>query len=303
MTSLHERLCNWVQVHHLYQPTHNGLLDTYFRHHVAHCHHCQLEIQSIETLGATIAELNFDIASTPNDETWARLSSAMPPRESSASDLNPVSALSRPNPVPRAIALAAVACTGVAFAAIFIRGNRTVNPTVSPVVATTTTPAATLSAVKPSATIGPDEALAATRRQAMSVATIDGDESDPFSKSERATDNSASLPTTTVKSPIQNLKPGKKQLVIAPSVVDRYSVGTTENAAMDASLDNSDLHPQAAPQLSMRANATISQSDQAFGSANVSAGGGGFAATPVGYMPSAAMELTESQNRLRSLLQ
>ncbi|MFM7186823.1 MAG: hypothetical protein ACKO14_03310 [Armatimonadota bacterium] len=303
MTSLHERLCNWVQIHHLYQPTRNGLLDAYLRHHVAHCRYCQEEIQSIEALGVSIADLNFDVASEPSDVTWARLSAALPPRVADTIDTEATPVVVRQNLVPKSVAITAIACTGVAFAAIFVRGHRTENPTVSPAVAITAMPPPTLSAAKPPAEIAPDAALAATRRQAMSIATIDGDESDPFSKPERAAISSATLPTTMVKSPNQNLRPGKKQLVIATSDVDRYSVGATENASMDAALDRSNLKPQGAPQLSMRASAMTSQSDQAFGSANASAGGGGFAATPVGYVPSAAMELTESQNRLRSLLQ
>jgi len=302
MTSLHERLCHWVQKHHLYQPTRNGLLDAYLRHHVAHCHYCQDEIRSIEALGLSIADLNFDVASEPPDVTWARLSASLSPRVADTIGTVAAPVVVRQNLVPKTIAITAIACTGVAFAAIFIRGNRSENPTVSPAVAITATAPPTLSAVKPPAEIAPDAALAATRRQAMSVAPIDGDESDPFSKPERAANSSATLPTTMAKSPSQNLRPGKKQLVIATSVVDRHSVGTMDNVSKDAALVRSDLHPQAALQPSMRASATISQSDQAFGSANASAGGG-FAATPVDYMPSAAMELTESQNRLRSLLQ
>ena len=129
MTSLHERLCNWVQVHHLYQPTRNGLLDAYLRHHVAHCHHCQVEIQSIEMLGSSIADLDFDVSSTPNDATWARLSAALPPRDADTFDAEPAPVAMRTNLVPRAIAITAIACTAVAFAALFIRGNRPLTPT------------------------------------------------------------------------------------------------------------------------------------------------------------------------------
>ena len=63
MTSLHERLCTWVQVHHLYKPTRNGILDAYLKHHVANCLHCQQEIDAIESLGASVGALDFDIAS------------------------------------------------------------------------------------------------------------------------------------------------------------------------------------------------------------------------------------------------
>lgn len=303
MTSLHERLCNWVQVHHLYQPKRNGLLDAYLRHHVAHCHHCQVEIQSIEMLGSSIADLNFDLASTPTDVTWARLSAALPPRDSDMFDTEPAPVAMRTNLVPRAIAITAIACTAVAFAAIFIRGNRSVTPTGVQDVANKSMPAQTIPADKPTPTLSPDAALAATREQAKSVAMLDGDASDPFSKREPVSEDSAALPPTIVKSPVHSQIPGKKPLVIATSTVDNNAMGRAASVSIEPSNGGQDVQLQAAPRFAMRASAAIPQSDQQFGAENTSSGGGGFAATPAAYTPSAAMELTESQNRLRSLLQ
>ncbi len=303
MTSLHERLCNWVQVHHLYQPTRNGLLDAYLRHHVAHCHHCQVEIQSIETRGSSIADLNFDVSSTPNDATWARLSAALPPRDTDTCDTEPAPVVVRTNLVPRAIAITAIACTGVAFAAIFLRGNRSVTPSGVQSFASKSMPAQTIPADKPSQEITPDTALAATREQAKSVARLDGDASDPFSKREPVSEDSAALPPTIVNSREHNLSPGKKPLIVASSAIENNAMGRAASVSLDASNGGSDVQLQAAPQLALRSSAAIPQSDQEFGAENTSSGGGGFAATPATYMPSAAMELTESQNRLRSLLQ
>jgi len=303
MTPLHERLCNWVQVHHLYQPTRNGLLDAYLRHHVAHCHHCQVEIQSIEMLGSSIADLDFDIASTPSDATWARLSAALPPRDTDTLDAEPSPVVVRANLVPRAIAITAIACTGVAFAAIYIRGNRTVTPAVSQDVANRTMPAQTIPAGKPTSTLSPDAALAATREQAKSVAMVDVDASDPFSKQERVSEESTALPPTIDKSPVHNLSPGRKPLVVATANADINQTGRTISNPIDASLDTPSLQPQAAPRFALRTSAPIAQNDQQLDASNTSSGGGGFAATPAAYTPSPAMELTESQNRLRSLLQ
>ena len=303
MTSLHERLCNWVQVHHLYQPTRNDLLDAYLRHHVAHCHHCQVEIQSIETLGSSIADLDFDVSSTPNDATWARLSAALPPRDADTFDTEPAPVVVRTNLVPRAIAITAIACTGIAFAAIFLRGNRSVTPSGVQDVASKSMPAQTIPGDKPSPAIAPDSALAATREQAKSVAMLDGDVSDPFSKREPVSEDSAALPPTIVKSRGHNLSPGKKPLIVATSAIENNAMGRAASAAIDASNGGPDVQPQAAPRFAMRTSAAIAQSDQQFGAENTSSGGGGFAATPAAYTPSAAMELTESQNRLRSLLQ
>lgn len=303
MTSLTERLCTWVQIQHLYRPNRDGLLKTYVRRHVALCRHCQAEIQSIETLGLSIAELDFDVANTPTDETWARLASTLPPRDADTFDAHPAPVVVHTNLVRRAIAISAIACTGIAFAAIFIRGNRPVTLAASQDVANRTMPAQTIPADKPIPTLSPDPALAATREQAKSVAMVDVDASDPFSKRERVSEDTTALPPTIVKSPAQNLSHGKKPLVIATANADINQTGRAISNPIDASIDAQSMQTQAAPRFAMRSSAALAHSDQQVDAANTSSGGGGFAATPAAYMPSAAMELTESQNRLRSLLQ
>lgn len=262
-----------------------------------------MEIQSIETLGSSIADLNFDVSVTPNDATWARLSAALPLRDTDTCDTEPAPVVVRTNLLPRAITITAIACTGVAFAAIFLRGNRPVNPSVSQAVAIKSMPAQTIPADKPSQTITPDTALAATREQAKSVALLDDDASDPFSKREPVSEDSAALPPTIVKTRGHNLGLGKKPLIVATSAVENNALGRAASVSIGDSTGGPDVQPQAAPHLALRTRAAIPQSDQQFGEANTSSSGGGFAATPAAYTPSAAMELTESQNRLRSLLQ
>jgi hypothetical protein len=299
MTSLHERLCTWVQVHHLYQPTRNGLLDAYLKHHVAHCLHCQQEIDSIETLGVSVGALDFDVASNPNDASWARLSAALPPRETdtSVSD-NGIASKRRPLAL-RNVAYAAMAVAGVAFAAVYLRTSDTNTPVVTPQAIVSTSPKE--DSQVPAAT--QETALALTREQAKQVAIIETTPSDPFTKAIKPDVKEVEPPPVSLRQPATNRpSAGKKPLIVASSVSAEPVVMTPDVIVTDVPPVESQPRFQAAPVMAMRASAAAVQSDQQVGTANTSHGGG-FGTTPASYMPSAAMELTESQNRLRSLLQ
>ncbi len=299
MTSLHERLCTWVQVHHLYQPTRNGLLDAYLKHHVAHCLHCQQEINSIETLGVSVASLDFDVASNPSDASWARLSASLPPRDSESSVIGNDKA-AKPRPlVLRNTAFATMAVAGVVFAAVYLRTSDTKSTVVTPQAIVSTSPKED----SQGSTSTEDTALAHTREQAKQVAIIETTPSDPFTKAVKPDVNEVQAPPVTLRQPVTNRPSGgKKPLIVASGVSVEQEPMTPDVIATDVPPVESQPRLQAAPTMAMRSSGAAVQSDQQFGTANTSHGGG-FGATPASYMPSAAMELTESQNRLRSLLQ
>jgi len=303
MKSLHEAICNWVQIHHLYQSKHSGLRDAYIRHHVKHCLHCQSEIQSIETLGSSIANLDFDFSSTPSDASWARLSASLPTRD--ASVYHPESAPShvRTNFVPRAIAMAAIACTGVAFATIFIRGNRPVTTAVPQDIASKAMPLLENQASEQSAVPEPDAALAATRQQAAAVAKVDGSESDPFSKRAPISMNRLAFQSPSDPPSNQQWKGVRKPTIVAITNSDPYSQIPSEKVSMDVSADAINAQSPSFPRLAIKSSAAMDQSEHQVATDNMSSNEVSGTATPVTYTPSAAMELTESQNRLRSLLQ
>jgi hypothetical protein len=299
MTSLHERLCTWVQVHHLYQPTRNGLLDAYLKHHVANCLHCQQEIESIENLGVSVASLDFDVASIPSDASWARLSAALPPRDTKTSVTeNEVVSKARPM-FMRNVTFATMAVAGVAFAAVYLRPSDTKSPVVTQQAVVSTSPKE--DSVGSTAT--QDTALALVREQAKQVAVNETAASDPFTKAVKPDVNEVQAPPVRVRRPESNRPSGgKKPLMVARSVSVEPEPMTTDVSATDVPPVQSATRYQAAPMMAMRSSAAAVESDQGVGTVNTS-NGGGFGSTPASYMPSAAMELTESQNRLRSLLQ
>lgn len=299
MTSLHERLCTWVQVHHLYQPTRNGLLDAYLKHHVAHCLHCQQEINSIETLGVSVASLDFELPSNPSDASWARLSAALPPRDTESSVIGNDKA-SKPRPlVLRNAAFATMAVAGVVFASVYLRTSDTKSAVVTPQAIVSTSPKED----SQGSTSTEDTALAHTREQAKQVAIIETTPTDPFTKAVKPDVNEVQAPPVTLRQPVTNrLSGGKKPLIVASGVSVEQEPMTPDVIATDVPPVESQPRFQAAPTMAMRSSAAAVHSDQQVGTATMSQGGG-FGATPASYMPSAAMELTESQNRLRSLLQ
>lgn len=294
MTSLHERLCTWVQVHHLYQPARKSFLDVYLKHHLAHCRYCQQEIEAIDDLGASIGALDFDIASTPTDATWARLSATLPPRELSPCGTESESFTPRRPMYVRNIAFAALACAGVVFGTMYFRVSRYPAPVQKDeVAAAEIVPQPQLSPANTS-----DSALASTREQAAKIAIIDDNPSDPFAKAGEPETKAVLLPPTLVRRPIPNRQSGgKKPLIVASTAAKEVDVNVTAVTPIPSA-----NQLQTPPLTAMRASNEVVQNDQLLGVANASrqSDTGTAAAT---YMPSAAMELTESQNRLRSLLQ
>ena len=296
MTSLHERLCTWVQVKHLYQPTRNGLLDAYLQHHVAHCDNCKHEIEAIQFLGTAVAELDFTVPASPDDASWARLSASLPQREfHPAADDSAVTPIRRPVYL-RNFGYGAIACAfaGVAFGAIYFKTSPGETPVGTPKVAVD---ASANVNVKPPAE-KEDTALAFTREQAQQVATVDNTTSDPFAKSVAESDTPADLPPAVVNKPVSDKRTGgRKPLIVAsaPPQASQLDVHPAETALEMAPQIAADQLP-AAPRMAMRSSAAPLQSV-----ATVDAPQQG--ATPASYMPSPAMELTETQNRLRSLLQ
>ena len=300
MTSLHERLCTWVQVHHLYQPTRNGLLDAYLKHHVAHCLHCQQEINSIETLGVSVASLDFELPSNPSDASWARLSAALPPRDTESSVIDNDIASTRRPMVLRNAAFATMAVAGVVFAAVYLRTSDTKSSVVTPQAIVSTSPKED----SQGSTSTEDTALAITREQAKQVAIMESTPSDPFTKAVKPDVNEVQAHPVTLRRTVTNRPSGgKKPLIVASGVSVEQEPMTPDVIATDVPPVESQPRFQAAPTMAMRSSAAVVQSDQQVGGASSASQGGGFATTPASYMPSAAMELTESQNRLRSLLQ
>lgn len=303
MTSLHERLCNWVQVHHLYQPTRNGILDAYLRHHIAHCRHCQSEITSIEALGLSISDTDFDIGATPSDASWAQLSAVLPPRTAGAVDTDQIAHQVTRKLTPGTIAIGAFACVSVAFAAVYLQINKTIVS--SDMREATQKPALERMAPvnSPSMTAATTDALASTREQARAVATTDAGSSDPFSKQAETPKLSVSLPPTIVTSTNgrQN-PPAKKPLIVASISPDNLENVRPESGVAEPGPETADIQTGASARFAVRASAGIAQSDMSVG-ATIAPQGADLRAPSNSYAPSPAMELTESQNRLRGLLQ
>lgn len=296
MTSLHERLCTWVQVKHLYQPTRNGLLDAYLQHHVAHCDNCKHEIEAIQFLGTAVAELDFTVAVSPDDASWARLSASLPQRESNpAVDDSAVTSTRRPVYL-RNFAYGAIACAfaGVAFGAVYFKTSRGETPIGTPKVAVNASANVNVKAPAEKE----DTALAFTREQAKQVATVENTTSDPFAKSVAESDTPADLPPAVVNKPVSDKSTGgRKPLIVASasSQASQLDVHHLETALEMAPQIAADQLP-AAPRMAIRSSAAPLQSVAPI---DVPQQG----TTQASYMPSPAMELTETQNRLRSLLQ
>jgi hypothetical protein len=296
MTSLHERLCTWVQVKHLYQPTRNGLLDAYLRHHVANCDHCKHEIEAIQLLGTAVAELDFTLPACPDDASWALLSASLPQREiHTVADDTGFASTRRPVNLHK-FAYGAIACAfaGVAFSAIYFQTSRGEAPVSSPQVAVNASANVNVKAPAEKE----DTALAFTREQAQQVATVDNTTSDPFAKSVPESDAPAALPPSVVNKPVSDKRTGGLNPLIVASAPPQASQLDVHHP--DTALE---MTPQivadqltAAPKMAMRSSAAPLQSVAPMDAPQQGT-------TPASYMPSAAMELTESQNRLRSLLQ
>jgi hypothetical protein len=296
MTSIHERLCTWVQVKHLYQPTRNGLLDAYLRHHVAHCANCKHEIDAIQFLGTAVAELDFTVATSPDDASWARLSASLPQRE-----IHPVAddlgfASTRRPVYLRNVGFGAIACAfaGVAFGAIYFQISRAEAPVSTPQVAVNASPNVNVKAPAEKE----DTALAFTREQAKQVVNLENTSSDPFTKSAAESDTPVSLPPAVVNRHLSDKHTGvRKPLIVAsaPPQASQLDVHHPDYALEMSPQMAADELP-AAPRMAMRSSAAPLQSVAPMDAPQQGA-------TPASYMPSAAMELTETQNRLRSLLQ
>ena len=296
MTSLHERLCTWVQVKHLYQPTRNGLLDAYLQHHVAHCDNCKHEIEAIQLLGTAVAELDFTVPASPDDASWARLSASLPQREFHPAAEDSAVAPTRRPVYLRNFGYGAIACAfaGVAFGAIYFKTSRGEAPTGTPQVAVNASANVNVKAPAEEE----DTALAFTREQAQQFATVDNTTSDPFAKSVAESDTPADLPPAVVNKPVSDKRTGgRKPLIVAsaPPQASQLDVHPPETALEMAPQIVADQLP-AAPRMAMRSSAAPLQSVATMDAPQQGA-------TPASYMPSPAMELTETQNRLRSLLQ
>ena len=296
MTSLHERLCTWVQVKHLYQPSRNGLLDAYLQHHVAHCDNCKHEIEAIQFLGTAVAELDFTVSASPDDASWARLSASLPQREFNPA-VDDIALFPKQRPVYlRNFAYGAIACAfaGVAFGAIYFKTSRGDAPVGTPKVAVNASANVNVKAPAEKE----DTALAFTREQAQQVATVDNTTSDPFAKSVAESDTSADLPAAVVNKPVSDKRTGgRKPLIVAsaPPQASQLDGHHPETALEMTPQIVADQLP-AAPRMAMRSSAAPLQSVATMDAPQQGA-------TPASYMPSPAMELTETQNRLRSLLQ
>lgn len=298
MTSLHERLCTWVQVKHLYQPTRNGLLNAYLQHHVAHCANCKHEIEAIQFLGTAVAELDFSVPSSPDDASWARLSASLPQREfHPAADDIAVTSIRRPVHL-RKFAYGAIACAfaGVAFGAVYFKTSRGEAPVSSPQVAVNASANVNVKAPAEKE----DTALAFTREQAQQVAAVENTTSDPFVKSVAESDAPAALPPAVVNKPVSDKRTGgRKPLIVAsaPPQASQLDVHPPEAAfTLEMSPQIAADQLPAAPRMAMRSSAAPLQSVTPLDASQQGT-------TQASYMPSPAMELTETQNRLRSLLQ
>jgi len=193
-------------------------------------------------------------------------------------------------------AYGAIACAfaGVAFGAIYFRISRAEAPVGTPQVAVNASPNVNVKAPAEKE----DTALAFTREQAKQVANLQNTTSDPFAKSVVESDTPVSLPPAVVNRHLGDTRTGgRKPLIVAsaPPQTSQLDVHHPDTAL--------EMTPQivadqltAAPKMAMRSSAAPLQSVAPM---DVPQQG----TTPASYMPSAAMELTESQNRLRSLLQ
>jgi len=296
MKNLHERLCTWVQVHHLYQPKGSGLLEAYRTHHIAHCRFCQNEIDAIESVGSSVRGLNFEVTNAPDDASWARLSSVLPPRQALLPNSDQEFATSGRLSFARIATVSVLSCVGISFAAVIIKSNVTQARIESPKVVSEPIDKG------PRQNVSPD-ALAYTRNQAKSVATLETSQNDPFAKSN---DDSPGQPVT-VPLPIHHdpktdpAQTSKKPLIVAS--IDSHDAGERSNQGMmEMTQPSPAVQPFLAPRMAVRTTASkvnvdsMLESTQGHQNSDLST-------TQASYLPSAAMELTESQNRLRSLLQ
>jgi hypothetical protein len=297
MTSLQERLCTWVQVNHLYQPTQNGPLNVYLRHHVAHCLHCQHEIEAIQILGTAVTKLDFSVPTAPDDASWARLSAALPQREFHPAT-DEIGLVTTPRPVNlRNVAYGAMACAfaGVAFGAIYFQTSRGEAPVGTPQVAVNTSPNVNVKAPAEKE----DTALAFTREQAKQVVNLENTSSDPFAKSAAVSEQTVALPLAVAKRAVSEKSVGGQKPLIVASATPQAFNATVSDAAMEVSPPVSADQLPPTPRMALRTSAVPLQNVAPMDSAMTNHQG----TTSASYMPSAAMELTESQNRLRSLLQ
>jgi hypothetical protein len=280
----------------LYQPTRNGLLDAYLQHHVAHCANCKHEIDAIQLLGTAVAELDFTVSSSPDDASWARLSASLPPREFLPA-VDEFSLTAKRQPVYlRKFAYGAIAFAfaGVAFSAIYFQTSRGEAPVGSPQVAVNASANVNVKAPAEKE----DTALAFTREQAQQVATVENTTSDPFAKSVAESDAPAALPPAVVNKPVSDKRTGgRKPLIVAsaPPQASQLDVHHSETSLEMAPQIAADQLP-AAPRMAMRSSAAPLQSVTPLDASQQGT-------TQASYMPSPAMELTETQNRLRGLLQ
>jgi hypothetical protein len=192
-----------------------------------------------------------------------------------------------------------MAVAGCVFAAVYLRTSVTKTPVVTPQTIVSASPKEDFQ----SSTSAEDTALALTRKHAKQVAIMESTPSDPFTKAVMPDVNEVQAPPVTLRRPVTNRPSGgKKPLIVASGVSVEQEPMTPDVIATDVAPVEPQPRFHAAPIMAMRSSAALVQSDQQVGTATTSQGGG-FGATPASYMPSAAMELTESQNRLRSLLQ
>jgi hypothetical protein len=188
----------------------------------------------------------------------------------------------------------AFAFAGVAFGAIYFQTSRGETPVGSPQVAVNASANVNVKAPAEKE----DTALAFTREQAQQVATVDNTTSDPFAKSVPESDAPAALPPAVVNKPVSDKRTGGlKPLIVAsaPPQASQLDVHHSETSLEMAPQIAADQLP-AAPRMAMRSSAAPLQSVAPMDASQQGT-------TQASYMPSPAMELTETQNRLRSLLQ
>jgi hypothetical protein len=194
----------------------------------------------------------------------------------------------------RNVGFGAIACAfaGVAFGAIYFRTSRAEVPVGMPQVAVNASPNVNVKAPAEKE----DTALAFTREQAKQVANLENTSSDPFAKSAAEPDTSGPLRPPVVKRAVsQKVVGGQKPLIVASATPQPSSLNVSDAALEVTPQIVADQLP-AAPRMAMRSSAAPLQSVAPMDAPQQGT-------TPASYMPSAAMELTETQNRLRSLLQ
>lgn len=299
MKTLHEKLCTWVQVRHLYQSKRNGLLDAYISHHIARCRFCQSEIESIGVIGTSIGQMDFDLSFSPDDTSWARLSANLPSRTSDELPAHELNASRRRSSIVRIAGLSAVAFAVVGFAAVYQRLNPKLDVVTGPKVILQPRQ----QGASPMTETANADALEFTRKQATAVVSIDDTRSDPFSKGDVVeTDSHAALPEISSSNKIdQPDQRNRKPLIVASNHLMNIASDTSSTDLAESLPMPSAAQPMMAPKMVMRSNALNVQSDS-LADSNI-ASQRASDAVPVSYSPSAAMELTESQNRLRGLLQ